>query len=277
MKKIPIQKNVMKKFFVVTLVLFLIEVLPVDAEQIEFKNAAREVEHTVVSVSVRLFDGKSIIGSGFVFNKTGYIITSTRLIKTTKGIEYQAKVMGRDDLTDTAVIKIKTIDELSEIKFGDSDALKVGDEVIACGHIFGAKSLDNSKGKIIAKLDDLILTDVKDFHEKIGGPIISIKGEVVGVNLGRVQKTETIHVMPINAVRVIAIELIKPGRIAGRFITHHDIKLPPLRSEIASTPSFGSSIIKSDVDKLPVMQAKPKKNAYAIVIGVEKYRQKENI
>ncbi len=224
----------MKRFFIVILVLFLIGLLPVDAEQVEFKNAVREVERTVVSVSGKLFNGKSITGSGFVFNKTGYIITSTRLIKnavsimvtTTKGIECQAKVMGRDGLTDTAVIKIKTNDELSEIKYGNSDALKVGDEVIACGDILGDKSLGNSKGKIVAKLGDLIRTDVKDFREKIGGPIINIKGEIVGLNLGRMQKTENVHVMPINTVKVIAIELIKSGRITGRFITHHDIKLP---------------------------------------------------
>ena len=137
------------------------------------------------------------LGSGFIIDKEGVIITNNHVIQSAKGIfvkltngkEYEAKVLGTDPISDIAVIKINTKDVLKSVTFADSDKARVGDWVIAIGNPFGlggtvtagiisARNRDISLGKY----DDFIQTDAPINLGNSGGPLFNTKGEVVGIN-----------------------------------------------------------------------------------------------
>ena len=137
------------------------------------------------------------LGSGFIIDKDGIIITNNHVVQSAEGIfvkltngkEYEAKVLGTDPTSDIAVIKINTKDNLKAVTFADSDKARVGDWVIAIGNPFGlggtvtagiisARNRDISLGKY----DDFIQTDAPINQGNSGGPLFNIKGEVVGIN-----------------------------------------------------------------------------------------------
>ncbi|MGB2751580.1 MAG: trypsin-like peptidase domain-containing protein, partial [Pyrinomonadaceae bacterium] len=138
------------------------------------------------------------VGSGFIVDKTGYVITNlhvvddaTRItVKLDSGEEYTAKVVGTDEETDLAVLKIDAGRDLPFVKFADSDRAEVGDWVLAMGSPFGlAKSV--TAGIISQTLREtpggsafqkFIQTDAAINRGNSGGPLVNIDGEVVGVN-----------------------------------------------------------------------------------------------
>ncbi|ADU61899.1 MAG: Do family serine endopeptidase [Pseudodesulfovibrio sp.] len=137
-------------------------------------------------------------GSGFVISANGLIVTNNHVIEDADKVtvrfqddakEYVAKVVGRDKETDLAVIKIDTDRTLPVLAFGDSDALQVGEWVLAIGNPFG---LDNTvtAGIISAKhriigagpFDNFLQTDASINPGNSGGPLLNMRGEVVGIN-----------------------------------------------------------------------------------------------
>ncbi|MBX3280871.1 MAG: trypsin-like peptidase domain-containing protein [Acidobacteria bacterium] len=138
------------------------------------------------------------VGSGFIVGKTGYILTnnhvvseSSRLtVKLDTGEEFTARVVGVDDETDLAVLKIDAGRDLPTAKFGDSDKMKVGDWVLSIGSPFGlAKSV--SAGIIsqiqrdtpsASAFQRFIQTDAVINPGNSGGPLVNMQGEVIGVN-----------------------------------------------------------------------------------------------
>ncbi|WP_419787356.1 Do family serine endopeptidase [Pseudodesulfovibrio sp.] len=137
-------------------------------------------------------------GSGFVITADGQIVTNNHVIDGADKIsvrfqddptEYPAKVVGRDEETDLAVIKIDAPHPLEVLNFGDSDAIKVGEWVLAIGNPYG---LDNTvtAGIISAKhriigagpFDNFLQTDASINPGNSGGPLLNMKGEVIGIN-----------------------------------------------------------------------------------------------
>ncbi|WP_333023076.1 DegQ family serine endoprotease [Wolbachia endosymbiont of Pentidionis agamae] len=137
------------------------------------------------------------LGSGFIIDKNGIIVTNYHVIKNAKEITvttsdnsfYKAKILGQDVKTDLAVLKIYTDKPLSYVKLGDSDKAKVGDTVIAIGNPFGlggsvstgiisARSRDISIGTI----GEFIQTDAAINKGNSGGPLFNTSGEVIGIN-----------------------------------------------------------------------------------------------
>lgn len=137
-------------------------------------------------------------GSGFVISTNGYIVTNNHVIDGADKVtvkfqdddkEYIAKVIGADKETDLAVIKIATKRSLPVLKFGDSEALKVGEWVLAIGNPYG---LDNTvtAGIISAKyrnlrvgpFDNFLQTDASINPGNSGGPLLNMQGEVIGIN-----------------------------------------------------------------------------------------------
>lgn len=136
------------------------------------------------------------LGSGFIITKDGYVVTNdhvvadaTRITVSTKnGEQYTAKVVGHDEKSDIALLKIKPRGNLPVAPLGNSDNLKVGQWVMAIGNPFG---FDNSvtvgivsaKGRFIpGNYDDFIQTDASINPGNSGGPLIDLRGEVIGVN-----------------------------------------------------------------------------------------------
>jgi serine protease Do len=137
------------------------------------------------------------LGSGFIIDKDGYILTNNHVVEKTdeikvklaNGKEYEAKIIGRDPKTDLALIRIETDKPLSPLPLGDSEKLEVGDWVVAIGNPFG---LDHTvtAGIVSAKYrqlgagayDNFIQTDASINPGNSGGPLLNTQGEVVGIN-----------------------------------------------------------------------------------------------
>jgi len=137
------------------------------------------------------------LGSGFVIDQTGYIVTNNHVIadadeitvKLQDDTEIKAELVGRDTKTDVAILKVKTTKPLIAAKWGDSDKARVGDWVLAIGNPFGlggsvtagilsARQRDINSGPY----DDFLQTDASINRGNSGGPMFNMDGEVIGIN-----------------------------------------------------------------------------------------------
>ncbi len=136
------------------------------------------------------------LGSGFVVDADGYIVTNAHVIDKAEeilvtladGRQLSASVKGSDDKTDLALIKVDTTDKLPTVKLGNSDAVRVGDQILTIGNPFGlggsvstgivsAKSRDIDAGAY----DNFIQTDASINQGSSGGPMFNMNGEVIGI------------------------------------------------------------------------------------------------
>ncbi len=137
------------------------------------------------------------LGSGFVFDPSGYILTNNHVVNGANnvtvtfpdGTVYPAIIAGRDEDADLAVLKVDAGHPLPFLRFGDSAKLRVGDWVLAVGNPFGMSNT-NTAGIVSAlhrqigdtKFDDFIQTDAAINKGNSGGPLFNLKGQVIGVN-----------------------------------------------------------------------------------------------
>ena len=183
------------------------------------------------------------LGSGFVIDKAGHIVTNYHVVRGASSIQVsfsnneriKASVVGLDPSTDIAVLKVHVKSRaLKSLPLGNSDAVRVGDQVIAIGNPFG---LDRSvtSGIVSAvqrrieapnqlSISHVIQTDAALNHGNSGGPLLNAQGEVIGVNAqietgGQSQGNVGIgFAIPINTVRTVAAELIKKGKVEHAFL-----------------------------------------------------------
>ena len=172
------------------------------------------------------------LGSGFIIDKEGYIVTNNHVIedadkikvKLKNGKEYDAKIVGRDAKTDIALIKVKSWQDFHVVKWGDSDALKVGEWVVAIGSPFGLEhtvtaGIVSAKGRVIGSgpYDDFIQTDASINPGNSGGPLINMRGEVIGINTAIVSRSGGNvgigFAIPINSARGIIKQLKASGSV----------------------------------------------------------------
>ncbi len=140
----------------------------------------------------------SSLGSGFIIDKKGIVVTNYHVIENAEEItvglsddkSFKAKVLGQDQKTDIAVLKIDPDGvELTAVEFGDSDKLRVGDWVLAIGNPFGlggtvTAGIVSARGRDIGNgpYDDFIQTDASINRGNSGGPLFNLDGEVIGIN-----------------------------------------------------------------------------------------------
>jgi serine protease Do len=169
------------------------------------------------------------LGSGFIINKDGYIVTNNHVVENADKIEvilkdekeYDAEIVGRDANTDLALIKIKPDRDLPVLLFGDSDALKVGQWVVAIGSPFGLEhtvtaGIVSAKGRVIGSgpYDDFIQTDASINPGNSGGPLINMQGKVVGINTAIIAGGSGIgFAIPINLAKNIVDQLKSSGEV----------------------------------------------------------------
>lgn len=138
------------------------------------------------------------LGSGFIIDPAGYVVTNNHVIDEAKEISitlagddakiYKAKVIGKDEKTDLALLKIETKDQLPFLTFGDSEKTKVGDWIVAIGNPFGfggtvTVGIISAKARFIPGMyDDFLQTDAPINRGNSGGPMIDMEGNVIGVN-----------------------------------------------------------------------------------------------
>lgn len=169
------------------------------------------------------------LGSGFIVDKQGYIVTNNHVVEDTDKIrvilrnekEFDAKIVGRDINTDLALIKIETDNDLPVAQMGNSDALTVGQWVVAIGSPFGlahtvTAGIVSAKGRVIGSgpYDDFIQTDASINPGNSGGPLINMKGEVVGINTMIIAGGQGIgFAIPINLAKGIIDQLKDHGDV----------------------------------------------------------------
>jgi serine protease Do len=168
-------------------------------------------------------------GSGFIISQDGYVLTNAHVVANSEEVkitltdkrEFKAKVIGTDDVSDVAVLKIEATG-LPKVTLGDSDKVRVGESVMAIGSPFGFESTVTA-GIVSAKTREtgqdipFIQTDAAVNPGNSGGPLFNARGEVVGMNSQIFSDGGGFmgisFAIPINTVNEIANQLIKTGRI----------------------------------------------------------------
>ena len=175
---------------------------------------------------------QSSLGSGFILDKDGYIVTNNHVIdgadeiqvKLKDGMELPAEIIGKDPSTDLALIKIKADHDLPVLKLGDSDNMEIGQWVLAIGSPFGLEhtvtaGIVSAKGRVIGAgpYDDFIQTDASINPGNSGGPLINMYGEVVGINTAIVAGGDGIgFAIPINIAKEVFAQLKDKGEVTPR-------------------------------------------------------------
>lgn len=172
-------------------------------------------------------------GSGFIISKDGYILTNNHVVENADKItvtlsdneKMEAKLIGTDPQSDVALIKIENGKDLPVIPMGNSDALEVGEWVIAIGNPFGLSQtvtvgVVSAKGRSrvgINEYENFIQTDAAINPGNSGGPLLNIYGEVVGINSALFSRTGGYmgigFAIPINMVKAIEDQLHKHGKV----------------------------------------------------------------
>jgi serine protease Do len=139
------------------------------------------------------------LGSGFIIDPAGLVVTNNHVIADADEIavilhddtRLEAEVVGRDAKTDLALLRVKPTKPLPAVPFGDSDASRVGDWVVAIGNPFGlggtvTAGIISARARNInaGPYDDFIQTDASINRGNSGGPMFNLKGEVIGINTG---------------------------------------------------------------------------------------------
>jgi S1-C subfamily serine protease len=179
----------------------------------DISKIIEEINPAVVNIYVSDKGLKTSAGTGFFINPNGYIITNKHIIEKAKTIkikiykqkeEFNAKIIDLDKNYDIALLKID-IYNIPIVKIGNSDSIKTGEEVIAIGNPFGLQNTV-SKGIISSdKREDKGLTFIQtniDLNPgNSGGPLINLKGEVIGINTSIIKDSKGIgFAVPINAI-----------------------------------------------------------------------------
>ena len=187
---------------------------------------------------------RQALGSGFVIDKTGHIVTNYHVIEGADRIEVSfsnqdtlsASIVGSDPSTDIAVLRVESSSRgLAPLAFGNSDAVRVGDPVVAIGNPFGLRRTATA-GIVSAvqertltapngyPIDHVIQTDAQINSGNSGGPLLSARGEVIGVN-SQIARTDgstgSIGIgfaVPSNTVKEVVAQLTATGRVDRAYL-----------------------------------------------------------
>ena len=186
------------------------------------------------------------LGSGFIIDRNGTILTNYHVVDGAQkisvtlsdGKSYDAKVIGKDQKTDIAVIKIDAGEDLPAVTLGDSDRLDVGEWVMAIGNPFGldhtvTSGIVSAKGRQIGAgpYDNFIQTDASINPGNSGGPLINLRGEVVGITTAIYsQSGGNIGIgfaIPTNSIKEVLPQLKDKGRVVRGYLGTTVQKITP--------------------------------------------------
>lgn len=191
------------------------------------------------------------LGSGFIISADGYIITNNHvvngadevIVKLSDGREMKGEIKGKDEKLDIALIKISDKTTLPYAEMGDSDALQVGEWVMAIGNPFGLShtvtaGIVSAKGRVIGNgpYDDFIQTDAAINPGNSGGPLFSVNGKVIGINTAIIAGGGggIGFAIPVNMARDVVGQLRDKGKVTRGYL---GIRFQPLTIDLAK--SFG--------------------------------------
>jgi S1-C subfamily serine protease len=238
-------------------------------------------EPGVVRVNVQRansVDGVGGIGSGFVFDKKGHIITNAHVVNdATKvvvtfldGRSYNAKIIGVDEYTDIAVIKVNAdLSLLQPVLLGDSSNLKVGEQIAAIGNPFGlsgslTSGIVSQLGRLLPSdagysIPDVIQTDAAINPGNSGGPLLNMMGGVVGINTAIQSTTGEFtgvgFAIPSQTVAKIVPTLIEKGEYKHPWIGVSGRDIDPDMAKVMKLKDAVGFLIVTVVDDGPASKA----------------------
>jgi len=202
------------------------------------------------------------LGSGFIINEQGYILTNAHVIHNSTDIRvvlsggrkgYPARIIGMDRLTDAALIKMETETRVKVLPLGNSDNLRMGEMVLAMGNPLGLRhsvtsGIVSAKERISPHLHgkhmDFIQTDSAINPGSSGGPLLNLYGEVVGINTALVSKAQSIgFAIPINTVKEVMPMLVL-GRTERGWFGAMAVPLDDQKARELNHPGGGGILIE---------------------------------
>jgi S1-C subfamily serine protease len=181
-------------------------------------------------------------GTGFLVSEDGMILTNKHVVLdeeadytvlTNDGKKFSAKVLARDSIQDLAIIKVEKIEGLKPVELGDSEKLQIGQTVIAIGNALAefqntvsvgvisglGRTITASGGGLVETLEDVIQTDAAINKGNSGGPLLNLKGEVIGINTAMSVEGENIgFAIPINKAKKDIEQVKTLGKIVYPFL-----------------------------------------------------------
>jgi len=226
--------------------------IPVDENVLV--GAVEKVSKSVVNIaSVRMMHDQLFrvfpvegVGSGVIIDSDGHILTNNHVIDDAERLKVtladgrvlRGKVVGSDETTDLAVIRVESDAPLPVAELGDSAALKAGQIVMAIGNPFGLTGGPAVTAGIVSSLDrsiqtrtgvlELIQTDAAINPGNSGGPLVNTKGEVIAINTANMPYAQGIgFAVPINTAKEILKELVERGKVSRPWIGIASVKVTP--------------------------------------------------
>jgi S1-C subfamily serine protease len=249
-------------------------------------NALESIKNAVVRIDVLLQKGNKTVpggtGSGFVFSSDGYIFTNAHVIARPgklrvtllDGNEYESEIIGKDEDTDIAILKIYG-NGYSVAALGDSSMLKIGQFLIAIGNPLGyqhsvstgvlsgvGRTLRTSNGR---NIENVLQTDAALNPGNSGGPLIDTSGQVVGINTAIIGGAQGLSfAIDINTAKEVAKQLIRDGKVTKAYmgILIQEIEIHPriinylkrasskgvLITQVeAGKPAFKAGLLQGDI------------------------------
>jgi len=216
------------------------------------------------------------VGSGFIVDKTGYILTNYHVVEDSSrvtvqlqsGEEYVAKIVGADEETDLAVLKIEAGRDLPFVRLGDSERARVGDWVLAIGSPFGLSQTVTAGIVSQVKRETpytfsfpkkFIQTDAAINRGNSGGPLVNMDGEVIGVNSQIATSTGDYNgigfALPINDAAAVYRQILQNGKVRRGYL---GVSLDSVKAEFAKV--YGLEEAKGAI----ILNISDKKSAAAV-------------
>jgi len=207
------------------------------------------------------------MGTGFIISADGFILTNNHvvngadeiMVKLSDGREIKAELKGTDDKLDVALVKISDKAALPFAELGNSDALEVGEWVMAIGNPFGlahtvTAGIVSAKGRVIGSgpYDDYIQTDASINPGNSGGPLFSSEGKVVGINTAIIANGQGIgFAIPINMAKTVADQLKATGKVVRGYLGVHFGALSPKLAKSLGLPTAKGAIVTNVIKDSP--------------------------
>lgn len=212
-------------------------------------------------------------GSGFIVSEDGLVLTNKHVVSDSKaeynvftndGKKYPAKVLALDPVQDLAIIKIKSDKPLQPVTLGDSSGIQIGQTAIAIGNALGqfsntvsvgvvsglerTISASDQSGGFSETLEGIIQTDAAINAGNSGGPLVNLKGEVMGINVAMAEGAEAIgFALPVNLAKKDIEQVIKTNKIVYPFLgVRYVLVDDDVKEKYNLSVDYGALVLKGD-------------------------------